>query len=81
MWVLLSWSQTQFNGETWIPLFSFYISFVWKWLLPFQIIILNTNLYNPHDDLTVDEIDPCGQLSWFERQLQQAESQKYKVIS
>jgi len=43
-------------------------------------IILNTNLYNPHDDLTIDESDPCEQLSWFESQLQRAESLDYKVM-
>ena len=41
--------------------------------------MLNTNLYNGPNNLTWGEEDPCGQLSWFEQQLQLAQSKNIKV--
>lgn len=44
-----------------------------------QVVVLNTNLYNEPNNLTRGEDDPCGQLSWFEQQLQLAQSRNVKV--
>jgi len=42
---------------------------------------LNTNLYNVPNNLTWGEDDPCGQLTWFEQQLQLAQSKNIRVRS
>lgn len=45
-----------------------------------KVIVLNTNLYNVPNNLTWGEDDPCGQLTWFEQQLQLAQSKNIRVI-
>ena len=44
-----------------------------------QVIVLNTNLYNVPNNLTWGEDDPCGQLTWFEQELQLAQSKNIRV--
>ncbi|XP_046441645.1 acid sphingomyelinase-like phosphodiesterase 3b [Daphnia pulex] len=45
-----------------------------------KVVILNTNLYNEPNNLTRNQDDPCGQLKWFELQLEEAQSKKSKVL-
>ncbi len=40
-----------------------------------RFLVLNTALYY-HNNETLDETDPCGQIQWLREQLEQADEQK-----